>query len=224
MSGKKIAIIGLGDFGKALVKKLNQEGNEVTAIDKDIKTIEEIKDYCTHAVCLDSTDESALLAQGIQDMDLIYLSSSASFEALILTTKILEKHCPKERIIVRYRNEIQKEILEKMFTIQKIFNPEEEAANNMAIFAKHIHKIVGKTFFVFGDYELIELEVPKKYYNKTIQETKIRDEYHLNILLLKREETELEARGDTVLLEKDKIYVFGSQSNIQRFIKNIDLK
>lgn len=224
MSSKKIAVIGLGDFGKALVKKLNEEGNEVTAIDKDIKTIEEIKDYCTHAVCLDSTDELALLAQGIQDMDLIYLTSSANFEALILTTKILQKYCPKERIIVRYRNEIQKEILEKMFSIQKIFNPEEEAANNMAIFAKHTHRMIEKTYLVFGRYELIEIEVPKKYYNKTIQETKIRDEYHLNILLIKRNEEEFEAVGDTVLREEDTIYVFGAQENIQKFIKSIDVK
>lgn len=224
MSAKKIAVIGLGDFGKALVKKLNSEGYEVSAIDKDLKTIEEIKDYCTHAVCLDSTDELALLAQGIQDMDLIYLTSSANFEALITTTKILEKHCPKEKIIVRYRNEIQKEILEKMFNIQVVFNPEEEAANNMSIFAKHGHRIIEKTYLVFGDYELIEIEVPEKYFNKTIQESKIRDEYHLNILLIKREESELEATGDTKLLKNDKIYVFGSQKNIQKFIKSIDSK
>jgi len=157
---KKIAVIGLGDFGKALVKKLNEDGHEVTAIDRDLKTIEDIKDYCTHAVCLDSTDETSLLAQGIRDMDLIYLTSSANFEALIVTTKILEKHCPKERIIVRYRNEIQKEILEKMFNIHKIFNPEEEAAKNMSLLAKH--HIIGKSYSIFDNYEIIEVQVPKK--------------------------------------------------------------
>ncbi|ASP42950.1 hypothetical protein AMR47_02715 [Leptospira interrogans] len=36
-----MAVIGLGEFGKALVVYLNENGHEVTAIDKDIKILEE---------------------------------------------------------------------------------------------------------------------------------------------------------------------------------------
>ncbi len=213
---KKIAVIGLGDFGKALVKKLNEDGHEVTAIDRDLKTIEEIKDYCTHAVCLDSTDETSLLAQGIRDMDLIYLTSSANFEALIVTTKILEKHCPKERIIVRYRNEIQKEILEKMFNIQKIFNPEEEAAKNMSLLAKH--HIIGKSYSIFDNYEIIEVQVPKKYVDQTIKDIDIRSVYNINILMIKQKDKEIDVSPEYKLTNDDILLIFGRQDNIKRFI------
>ncbi|MCX7811531.1 MAG: TrkA family potassium uptake protein [Leptospiraceae bacterium] len=213
---KKIAVIGLGDFGKALVKKLNQDGHEVTAIDRDLKTIEDIKDYCTHAVCLDSTDETSLLAQGIRDMDLIYLTSSANFEALIVTTKILEKHCPKERIIVRYRNEIQKEILEKMFNIHKIFNPEEEAAKNMSLLAKH--HIIGKSYSIFDNYEIIEVQVPKKYLDKPIKDIDIRSVYNINILMIKQKDKEIDVTPEYKLTNEDVLLIFGRQDNIKRFI------
>jgi trk system potassium uptake protein TrkA len=213
---KKIAVIGLGDFGKALVKKLNQDGHEVTAIDRDLKTIEDIKDYCTHAVCLDSTDETSLLAQGIRDMDLIYLTSSANFEALIVTTKILEKHCPKDRIIVRYRNEIQKEILEKMFNIQKIFNPEEEAAKNMSLLAKH--HIIGKSYSIFDNYEIIEVQVPKKYLDKPIKDIDIRSVYNINILMIKQKDKEIDVTPEYKLTNEDVLLIFGRQDNIKRFI------
>lgn len=226
--GKKIAVIGLGDFGKALVKKLNEQGHEVTAIDIDLKTIEYIKDYCTHAVCLDSTDENAMVAQGIRDMDLIYLTSSANFEALILTTKILLKNCPKDRIIVRYRNEIQKEILEKMFQIQNIFNPEEEAAENMSLYAKH--KFVGKSYSILEDYEIIEVDVPKEFDSKTIQSLNIRNEYNLNILLVKKklknknEYKVYEATPDLEIYSEDRLTIFGNQENIRKFIENYYIK
>jgi trk system potassium uptake protein TrkA len=213
---KKIAVIGLGDFGKALVKKLNEDGHEVTAIDRDLKTIEDIKDYCTHAVCLDSTDETSLLAQGIRDMDLIYLTSSANFEALIVTTKILEKHCPKDRIIVRYRNEIQKEILEKMFNIQKIFNPEEEAAKNMSLLAKH--HIIGKSYSIFDNYEIIEVQVPKKYIDKPIKDIDIRSVYNINILMIKQKDKEIDVTPEYKLTNEDVLLIFGRQDNIKRFI------
>jgi len=213
---KKIAVIGLGDFGKALVKKLNEDGHEVTAIDRDLKTIEDIKDYCTHAVCLDSTDETSMLAQGIRDMDLIYLTSSANFEALIVTTKILEKHCPKDRIIVRYRNEIQKEILEKMFNIQKIFNPEEEAAKNMSLLAKH--HIIGKSYSIFDNYEIIEVQVPKKYLDKPIKDLDIRSVYNINILMIKQKDKEIDVTPEYKLTNEDVLLIFGRQDNIKRFI------
>ncbi len=222
---KKITVIGLGDFGKALVKRLNADGHEVTAIDIDLKTIKDIKDHCTHAVCMDSTDEVSLLAQGIRDMDLVYLTSSANFEALILTTKILEKYCPKERIIVRYRNEIQKEILQRLFNIHKIFNPEEEAAENMALLARH--KSIGKSYSVFGNYEIIEFKAPYDFINKKVTEIKIRENYNLNLLLIKREEEgtmkEILINPNMVVKENDLIYLFGTKEHITNFINKVKI-
>ncbi|MHC4951472.1 MAG: NAD-binding protein, partial [Planctomycetota bacterium] len=62
---KRFAVIGLGRFGKKLAIALSMSGAEVVAIDKDRMIIEDLRDQVAHAVRLDSTDEDALKAQGI---------------------------------------------------------------------------------------------------------------------------------------------------------------
>ena len=61
---KKIAVIGLGDFGMVLVKCLNKEGHEVVAIDGKEDRIEEIKEFCSDVAIMDSTDEVAMRNMG----------------------------------------------------------------------------------------------------------------------------------------------------------------
>lgn len=46
----KVAIVGLGEFGRHLAISFSQDGNEVLAVDRREKVIEEIKDKVAHAV------------------------------------------------------------------------------------------------------------------------------------------------------------------------------
>lgn len=56
---KKFAILGLGTFGESVAKSLTEKGAEVIAVDKDMSRVEDIQDYVSVAVRLDSTDENA---------------------------------------------------------------------------------------------------------------------------------------------------------------------
>ena len=85
---KRFAVIGLGRFGKKLAIALSMSGAEVVAIDKDRTIIEEIRDQVTQAVRLDSTDEDALKAQGIDKVDVAIVGMGErghAFESAILT-------------------------------------------------------------------------------------------------------------------------------------------
>ena len=66
---KRFAVIGLGRFGKKLAIALAMSGAEVIAIDKDRQLVDEIRDQVSGAVRLDSTDEEALKAQGVDRSD-----------------------------------------------------------------------------------------------------------------------------------------------------------
>jgi len=66
---RRFAVIGLGRFGQKLAIALAMSGAEVIAIDKNRDAIELITDQVSHAVRLDSTDEEALKAQGVDKMD-----------------------------------------------------------------------------------------------------------------------------------------------------------
>ena len=85
----RFAVIGLGRFGQKLAIALAMSGAEVIAIDKNRDTIELIADQVSHAVRLDSTDEEALKAQGIDKVDVAIIGigqgTGRGFESAILT-------------------------------------------------------------------------------------------------------------------------------------------
>ena len=60
MPSTKYAVIGLGQFGSAIARKLSEKGAEVIAIDIDEEKVESIKEDVAYAVTLDSTDKKAL--------------------------------------------------------------------------------------------------------------------------------------------------------------------
>lgn len=127
---KRIAVIGLGDFGKTLAVYLNENGHEVTAIDKDIKVVEEIKDHCALAVCVDTSSKSSLKELDLEDMDEIVVALAENFESLITTAYNL-KDMNLKCLHVRYHSELNRKILQ-MIGIENLFNPEERAAASMA--------------------------------------------------------------------------------------------
>ena len=71
MAGNKYAVIGIGQFGKAIAKAISAKGYEVMAIDSDTEIIDNISNDVAYAVALDATDKRALQGQGIEDFDAV---------------------------------------------------------------------------------------------------------------------------------------------------------
>ena len=81
---RRFAVIGLGRFGQKLAIALAMSGSEVIAIDIDRNEVELIRDQVSHAVRLDSTDEEAMKAQGVDKADVAIIAlGQVSFEAAI---------------------------------------------------------------------------------------------------------------------------------------------
>ncbi len=214
----KLAVIGLGDFGRELVKRLAQEGHEVLAVDVSLEIVESLADAATSAVALDSTDEKAMRTLNLEDMDAVILASSQSFETLIVTADLLRK-IGVRRIFARYRTALHKRIL-GMLGIADIFNPEERAAANMA--ESFSHAGFHQTIRVWDSFQVTELEAPAAYGGQTLAESGLRSGYGLNALALKRGDGEKERilipGDDTVLRAGDRLLVFARDESIDRFV------
>ncbi|TGN11074.1 potassium channel family protein [Leptospira ilyithenensis] len=230
MQKKKIAVIGIGSFGKLLARYLFAEGHEVLAIDKKEDVIQEIKDHCTVAVTLDATDESALRSQGIEDLDIVVLAIADDFETSTICADLLKKMGAKN-IYARYQTDLQIRIFH-LLGIKNIFNPEEQAARSMA-------EILGfsgmkANFLLSDEYSVSEVVVPKRYINKTVGEIDLRQKYEINIITIKRPIQEKDKKrssdsthgrilgipeGDMILKENDTLVIFASQKNINRFLE-----
>ncbi len=58
----KYAVIGIGDFGRAIAKTLSSKGAEVLAIDSEQSVIDKIAEDVAAAVVMDATDKKALIS------------------------------------------------------------------------------------------------------------------------------------------------------------------
>ncbi|MCZ8236990.1 MAG: TrkA family potassium uptake protein [Leptospiraceae bacterium] len=230
MIRKKIAVIGLGSFGKVLVERLFLEGHEVLAIDIAQSTVEDVKDICTASVRLDATDDHALKSQGLEEMDIVVISVAENFEALVVAADIL-KQIGVKQIFARYKTELQKRIL-KLIGVDFFFNPEETAATNMAEMLRHGSLI--SNFFLSDEYRIAEVKIPESLVGSQIQEAMLREKFSLNIITIKRRTKPVSRRrnedekeisilgilsGDERFKSEDTLILFGKQKDINKFIE-----
>jgi trk system potassium uptake protein TrkA len=225
--GYKYAVIGLGQFGTAIARKLSERGAEVLAIDNDEQHIEKIKDEVAYAVTLDSTDKKALISQGIKDMEAVVVAIGENFEALLLTVVYLNE-LGINRVIARANSPQQRMILEQM-GVSEILSPEDEVGTVVA------ERLINPNILSFlqlpDDYEIVEIKAPRGIVGRTLDNIGLRDKYKLTVITIKREFDE-EKNGEmckeqhvlgvpsssTVIQESDTLMAFGRIKDIEKFI------
>ncbi|WPP48392.1 potassium channel family protein [Catalinimonas niigatensis] len=224
----RFAVIGLGQFGMSIALTLADRGAEVIAIDNDIDKIEQIKEDVALAVALDSTDAKALKAQNVQEVDAAVVAIGEDFESLMLTAVILQE-LEVKRIIARAANKQQRTILEKL-GIKEILSPEDTVGRSVA---ETLLQPSMRSFLALPDeYEIVEIDTPKRIINQTVADIGLRQAYDLNLITVKRTFTEVQEgkpteithiigvpRPDTVLQNTDKMIILGKTQDIKRFIE-----
>ena len=91
MSRRTFAVIGLGRFGSAIATTLTELGQEVIGIDGDEERVRALADVIHHAVELDATDERALRAAGVPDVDVAVVSIGENIEASLLVVMLVKE-------------------------------------------------------------------------------------------------------------------------------------
>lgn len=202
------------------------------AIDKDEEVIHDIRNDCTNAVCLDSTEADALKSQGLDEMDSVILAVADDFETLIITADALKRIGVKE-IHARYQTDLHVRIL-KMLGITNIFNPEENAAKNMGEQFGYSN-IKGNTI-ISDEYRISDVIIPEFFVGKTIEEVGLKENYNLHLITVKRYRANPKAkrRNDDMIQEvlgipsktlpfrsKDIISVFAKHEDVEYFLENV---
>ncbi len=222
------AIIGLGLFGASIARTLAARGVEVIAVDVDLSKVELIKDEVAHAVCFDSTDEKALVGQNIHEVDAVVVAIGENFEGLLLTTVLLLELKVK-RIIARAANARQRMILNKV-GVKEILSPEDTVGKTVA---ESLLQPSIKSYLPLPDnYEVVEINTPKKVANRTLSEIGLRERYNLNLITIKRifeEEEKGEVkevahvigvpRADTILYDTDILILLGKVPDVNKFVE-----
>lgn len=225
MSGR-YAVIGLGQFGRAIATTLANKGAEVVAIDNNPMHIESIRDDVAMAITMDATDPKVLKSRGIHDMDAVVLAIGKDFEALLLTAAhLLELNA--RRIIARAHGKHQRMILERL-GVTEILSPEDEVGKIVA--ERLLNPNIISLLELPDGFEIVEVRAPKGIINRSLEDIGLRDKYKLTVITIKREFHEMR-HGETVteqhvlgvpssktmITENDTLMIFGQVKDIQRF-------
>jgi trk system potassium uptake protein TrkA len=219
---RRFAVIGLGRFGQKLAVALAMSGAEVIAIDKNRDQVDLIRDQVSHAVRLDSTDEEALKAQGVDKVDVAMVSigqgTGQGFEAAVLTVVNL-RQMGVRHIYARAESLTAGEVFSKIGATEVIY-PEIESAQRLAdkLIAPQIWE---KIDFAPG-YSLARLKAPASFDGMTVKELRLREKYNLNLVLIKRawqgekEEEEIinVPMPDTIIYQGDILMVAGADTDL----------
>ena len=91
MARRTFAVIGLGRFGSAIATTLTELGQEVIGIDGDEEKVRALADIIHQAIELDATDERALRAAGMPDVDVAVVSIGENIEASLLVVMLVKE-------------------------------------------------------------------------------------------------------------------------------------
>lgn len=220
-----IAVIGLGRFGMELAKQLGECGVDVIAIDRSKNLVDDIKDHVSVAVKLDSTDETALRSQNIDNVDVCVVAIGENFEAALLTTVIVKK-MDVPRVICRAQTQFHADIF-KRIGASEVIQPEQQTGKNLA--RKLANPQIQDFIQLAEGFTLIELQAPVAFQNKSLEELQLRVTYFVNLVAIKRlvpvpgDEGEEKTReivsvpkSDDVIQPNDVLVLVGSDEALAR--------
>jgi trk system potassium uptake protein TrkA len=221
---ERFAVIGLGRYGGRLATMLTDAGAEVVAIDQNKDLVENLRDRVSLSVSMDSTDEEALIAQGIDKVDAAIVCIGTDFEASALTTVIL-KQIGVPRVISRATSNTRGDILSRIGA-DEIANPEKESAerwrDRLLAPAMIERVIIGEGF------SLAQFPAPPSFHNKTLKQLAVNTKYKVLVVAIRRESAREDGKTggkpvitvpgpDTAIYPEDVLLVIGSDEALKAF-------
>ena len=218
MAKKSFAVIGLGQFGRAIVEELLDNGMDVIAIDNNQEAINKISKKLPTAFVADSTDEEALKELGIKDVDAASVAYGDNKEASILTTVIL-RELGIEQIIVRVDDDYYLPIIKKLGATD-VITPQKAAGQALA---NRLGNSDYKDFYrLDAKYSVISIIINPGFIPVTLRELNSKEVYGVSIVLIIRNNKSFVPGGNDSLLPDDTVFVVGTTRDIKNFREDVN--
>lgn len=226
MKNKQYLIVGLGTFGMSLAKALTEKNAQLLALDINKEKVDDAVSMGINAVVADATQEKILRKLGMSDFDMGIVAIGENIEASILATLLLKDFGIKH-IVVKSVNQSHSRIAAKVGADRVIY-PEEDMAVKLA--DSLLSPSIIEEIELSKEYNLVEIVLPQVFYNKSLSESRIKEDYNLTVVAINRKETVIADDGTTdikeemivspdsreLLQEGDIILVVGRESDIEK--------
>ena len=202
------------------------------AIDNNPELVEKIKDRVTHAVCIDVTNERAIRALNITDVDTAVVAIGENVQMSIMYIAMLHK-LGVGRIIARATSVLHEHVLREIGA-SEIVKVEEEMGEIIA--SKIAAPYVLQRFNFSAGYSIVEMKLGRRFHSKTLVESQIRQNYSLNIIALQKRVPTVNEEGKAsfrivindsplpmdVIEEDDIVVMVGNDKNLDRLFHDLE--
>ncbi|MBQ9592890.1 MAG: TrkA family potassium uptake protein [Lachnospiraceae bacterium] len=213
---KSILVIGVGHFGRHLIRKLNELNTQVMAVDIDEESVNAVLSYVDSAQIGDSTNVEFLSQLGVSDFDAVIVTITDEFQTSLETASLL-KDLGARHVVSRASSDIQEKFLLRNGADEVVY-PEKQLAAWTCIRCTSDH--VFDYIDLGGEHSIFEVSVPNEWVGRNVLQINVRQQYGINILGVRKNgilntlikpETTFEA-GMTVL-------VLGAEKTITKYFR-----
>ena len=222
-----IIIVGCGKVGQALVEQLNDEGNDITVIDKVAEKVNDVSSRCdVMGVIGNGATHSVQRDAGIDTANLL-IAVTGSDELNLLCCMFAKKagHC---HAIARVRNPeyySESQFLKDELGLAMVINPEFAAASEIARVLR-FPSAIKIDVFGRGRVELLKFRLPENSPLAGCAVKEIVTKLHCDVLVctVERGDEVHIANGEFVFEEKDVISIVAATRKAGEFFRKIKYK
>ena len=212
---KRVAVVGLGNFGATVAEQLAEVGYRVSALDVDPARVERLASSIREAVVGDGTDPDVLDRISASDADAAIVSTGDDVTASVLTALAL-KDLGVPEIHVKVISELHARILDKIGITETVF-PERESAE---LLAKRITNRRILNYLKLGEgFSAQEMTVPEEWVGHSLRELGLPQRYNISVIAVH----DFLSGGitpipdpDAPLKDSDTLLVAGADENLAR--------
>lgn len=222
-----IIVVGCGKVGSTLIEQLNNEGNNITAIDVNSVKIKNITQKCdVMGLIGNGATHNILIDAGVTDADLV-IAVTGSDELNMLCCLHAKKAGPHCQTIARIRNPEYLDdtpFIREELGLAMVINPERAAAMEIARVLRFPSAIKIDTF-AKGKMELLKFRLPVNNPLEGVAVKEITTRLHCDVLvcMIQRGDQVIIPGGNMTFQPNDLISITATPLNAARFFKKINL-
>ena len=180
---KTYAVFGLGRYGTAVAYELVENGEDVIAVDRNQKTVNDAAAYLPICKCADVTDPEVIERLGIGNIDTVIICMASNLEASVMALTLC-KEAGVKTVIAKCGSQMHQKILLRVGADKVVF-PENESGIRLA------KNLLSSGFVdmlsLSKDVSLIEIEVKDEWIGKNLIELHLRKKYGFNVVAIKKD-------------------------------------
>jgi len=213
----RFVVIGLGNFGSTIARRLYELGHEVIALDTDPGIVDTHGPYVTRAIAGDATKREVLDEAGADGADAGIVSIGENLGASILSLLAL-RDLGVKAIYVKVLSEDHARIADALGATDTVF-PEREAATNLAsriTSGKLLH------YTAYGEqFGIQEMAVPESWAGKTLAELRLPESHAIQVVGIHDNLRDTLAIPDATkkLVPSDTLLIAGAPAQLEKVLK-----